>query len=433
MSRYIMPSRDLYKGNRPIKGGTQMKFFVSDLHLGCGDALEDFLLWEEKPCLSAGSRSCLSEGMRKMHKVFSLFIDHIISLGQKESQTPELIFLGDTLDLLQVLPEEREDPRKIDLISEAHQPFFHALDRFHKNGGVVTLVVGNHDHDLLKPALYKALKNHLPFINGKPLLYYYFPEGRVYAEHGNQFDSLNSFKDPFDPAEWPFGSELVLRLVNPLEETHPIIDNLGIREALWFAIRHLPEILSATQRKDLMVSEAIRFLSVENRMKHLAYFIYHQVMPGSDSSVFHLLWRLLCANEKLLRKGDSRKRYAKGLLYTFSRIGRNPVRVFREILVNQQHSAAKKIINGKKDEAIGKPNPSPRFVLFGHTHTPLTSRIAPGCLYINTGSWRMRALPYRRFSLRYSQTLDYAVARQSKKGTWYVRRHSFAGEYHKNL
>ncbi len=407
-----------------------MKFFLSDLHIGCGDALEDFVFYEaETPPTDAAiekSESEIAHGMERMHKAFSEFVDFALEKSGEGGSPPELIFLGDTFDLLQVLPEERTNPEKIDLIASAHKPFFKALTRFHKKGGDIVFVLGNHDHDLLYPLLLDALKKYLPFINsnadGKPLLYYHCPDAQIYAEHGNQFDTLNAFEHPADPEELPFGSELVLHLVNPFEATHPIIDNLGVREALWFALRNLPEILSMAQSKELLLAEAVAGLSSENRLRHVAYFLLHQIMPTSDSSIFALLWRLLVANESLLRKDSKNRRKRRGILYTFRSIGRNPLRIFQEFLTDRLADAAAKITVGKTALAIGKPRPVPRIVLFGHTHRARTKRLGGGRVYVNTGSWRMRAIPYGRFSLRLEQPLDYAIAHRTKRGTWSVRR-----------
>jgi len=398
-----------------------MKIFVSDLHLGCGDDLEDFAIWNEKPP-SAKNERALTEGMERMHTTFADFLSSISGRAGTADSPPELIFLGDTFDLLQVIPEDRKNPEKIRLIYKAHTPFFEALKDFHKRGADVSLIVGNHDHDLLQPSLWDALKQLLPFINpsvgGAPMLYYHAPEAGIYAEHGNQYDILNTFQKPSDPDEWPFGAELTLRLVNPLEHTCPVIDNMGVREALWYAITQLPEIVTASQRKDLMLATAVKGVSWGNRLKHLAYFLLHQFMPVSDSSLLKLIWRLLVENERLFRSGVAQKSRLQGILYTFRSIGRNPLRILQEFLTDRLLTAAESALRGDVKETIGRPVPAPRFVAFGHTHQPRLKKSGDGGAYVNTGSWRMRACPFRRFSFRFEQTLDYATLFCNKKGVW---------------
>jgi len=409
-----------------------MKIFISDLHLGCGDQLEDFVFWEKKALPVEKSLKFLSSGINLMHEIFSDFIEEIIHKGGDGNPPLELIFLGDTFDLLQVLPEERKNPEKIHLIARSHQSFFESLRRFHDKGGDATFILGNHDHDLLHPEIWDVLIQHVPFANqrygGKPLLFYHDPEAGIYAEHGNQYDTLNAFKNPADPEEWPFGSELVLRLVNPLERSYPIIDNLGAQECLWYAIRHIPEVLSKTQRKDLLLTEALDTLSRENRLQHLAYFLLHQLMPTGGASVFQILWRLLQMNEELLRDSGTRKRPLKGLLYTFQCMGRNPLRIFQEFLRDRLLEAAFKMARAKGKGGIGNPKPAPKFILLGHAHRPCAKRMQQGSLYINTGSWKMRAVPYRRLSFQLQQTLDYALAFRTKQGRWHAQLFSWDEE-----
>jgi UDP-2,3-diacylglucosamine pyrophosphatase LpxH len=411
-----------------------MKIFVSDLHLGCGDALEDFAIWNESPP-SYKNEKTLIEGMERMHKAFADFLKNISERDGVGNSPPELIFLGDTFDLLQVFPEDRRNPEKIHLIYKAHAPFFEALTDYHKCGAAVTLILGNHDHDLLHPALWDALKQHLPFINlsasGAPMLYYHSQEAGIYAEHGNQYDILNAFQKPSDPEEWTIGAELTLRFVNPLERTCPVIDNMGVREALWYAITQLPQIVTATQRKDLMLAEAIKGISWGKRLKHLAYFLLHQFTLVSDSSILNLIWRLLVENERLFRSGvvqksrlsEIRRSFnvgGQGILYTFRRIGRNPLRILQEFLTDRLLTAAEKMMRGDVKETIGRPIPPPRFVAFGHTHQPRLKKSGDGRVYVNTGSWRMRTRPYGRLSFRFEQTLDYAILTCNKKGIWCI-------------
>ena len=122
-----------------------MKFFLSDLHLGCGDALEDFVLY---PVRAGNKKSpdVVARGMKRMHKAFAKFIDFALDKSRSDGSPAHLIFLGDTFDLLQVLPQERTNPKKIDIIASAHRPFFDALTHFHKKGGSVHLICGNHDY-----------------------------------------------------------------------------------------------------------------------------------------------------------------------------------------------------------------------------------------------------------------------------------------------
>ncbi|MBN1901034.1 hypothetical protein JW926_06885 [Candidatus Sumerlaeota bacterium] len=407
-----------------------MKVFISDLHLGCGDELEDFILWRKTELpLSKTSRD-IQKGLAGIHRVFSHFIDHILDLGEKKGVKPEIVLLGDTFDLLQVLPEERTNPQKIDLIAEVHKSFFDSLARFHEKGGCVNLVAGNHDHDLLHPELSERLRFHLPFINetssGKPLLYYHDPASGIYAEHGNQYDMLNAFENPANPDEWPLGSELLVNLVNPLERSCPVIDNLGVRESLWYAVRQAPGILSSAHKKEMLLLEAVQEISRENRLKHLAYFLLHRIVPGNRDSILNLLWNLLYANDEILRTAAAPKHILRGILYTFATVGRNPLRIFQEILRDRLKDAARKILRGEKEGIKGTMEKIPQFVIFGHTHKPCMKRVGAGRGYANSGSWKMKAAPKGKLSLKMEQSLDYVLAQWTKKRKWTISVNSWA-------
>jgi UDP-2,3-diacylglucosamine pyrophosphatase LpxH len=408
-----------------------MKYFISDLHLGCGDSLDDFILQDTSISRHLKSPEYIKSGIKRMHMAFSSFIDYILSCSGTENtssgsnEKPELVLLGDTFDLLQVLPEDRFNPEKIHLIARIHDVFFSSLKKFHKEGGRIVIIPGNHDHDLLHPALFKALNEHLPFLsrefNSELPLYYHSTEPEIYAEHGNQFDLMNAFQNPHNPEEWPFGSELVLRLVNPLERKYPIMDNMGIREALWYALHFLPETVSKKNRKSLGLDEAIEHPAREIRLKHLAWYMVHRMIPECRSDFFSSLWQILLDNEKVIMNNASFSDKFKGALFTFRKIGRNPFRIFQEIQTDHLHEAAKEIINGNSSIAIGNPATSPDIVILGHSHRPCRKRMSKGKYYINTGSWRMRLLPFRRFSYRIEQPLDYVKCYRNTKGKWSVR------------
>ncbi|HPB29883.1 MAG TPA: hypothetical protein PLB62_00335, partial [Candidatus Sumerlaeota bacterium] len=237
------------------------------------------------------------------------------------------------------------------------------------------------------------------------------------------------WRNPGDPGEWPFGSELVLRLVNPLEKTFPILDNLGIREALWFALRRLPEPAGPLHRRDLLLADALTGITREERLKHLAWFLLHRLCPTHQASFFHMLWRLLVQNEEDLRSGSANRRAFRGLLFTFRTLGRNPLRIFQEMLGDRQTAAAKGILGGDVSHTIGRPGPVPRHVLFGHTHRPRLVRLAGGRSYANTGSWRMRILPRGRASFRVEQSLDYVRAMPGNGGGWRLIPGCWADEW----
>jgi len=168
-------------------------------------------------------------------------------------------------------PEEAE--WKMKRIARGHQPFFAALGRFVAQGNHVAVVKGNHDIELHWPQVqerfgleaYRAynrqrlargegpqvtsdeFKDHLRFYP-----WFYYEPGRLYVEHGGQYESANSFDDYQNPVmvnrpheiEFPWGSMFVRYLFNELEDVHPFADN----------VRPLSRYLSWAFRRDPMTT-----------------------------------------------------------------------------------------------------------------------------------------------------------------------------------
>jgi UDP-2,3-diacylglucosamine pyrophosphatase LpxH len=107
-------------------------------------------------------------------------------------------------------------------------------------------------------------------------------------------------------------------------------------------------------------------------------------------------------------------------------VGRNPLRIFQELLIDRLSNAAQRIVHGEKKTAIGNIEKPPDFVIFGHTHKPCVKRITSGRRYINTGSWKMRAAPKGRLSVRVEQRLDFALFYRIKNKKWGAEVNSWA-------
>ena len=233
--------------------------FISDLHLGCGDARDDFLHLGTSGSVQDLLNPVIRENaIRIMHDLFNCFIDHISHTKDGDS-SPELVLLGDILDLLQVEPVEEEfrKPSRLHHIAEVHESFFSALRRFSDSGGRVNYVIGNHDHELMDPAFFGTLREYIPSLNERhaenPLPHFVDEESGIYAEHGNQFDPLNRFKDFKDPDELPLGSVIVLKIINHFEPTQPLFDNIqGTHQTLWYASRHFHPMLPEISRSGWM-------------------------------------------------------------------------------------------------------------------------------------------------------------------------------------
>ena len=197
-----------------------------------------------------------------------------------------LILNGDIFDFLQVISLPREGPPlqrvkrithldelcaderahglgttppesawKLTRIARGHQRFFAALGWFLAHENQVAIVRGNHDIDLhwkhvqacFVEEAFQAYDHQRQQEGTGPQIrlndcrdrirfypWFYHEMGRVYVEHGGQYDLMNHFSDflnpvlPDDPGriDLPWGSLLVRYLFNKVEDVHPFADNV---------------------------------------------------------------------------------------------------------------------------------------------------------------------------------------------------------------
>jgi UDP-2,3-diacylglucosamine pyrophosphatase LpxH len=400
-----------------------MKIIISDLHLGCGDVLEDFRFLNRAQTRRKDPKM-VKHQITAMHQVFQRFVEGILEAARKSSTTPELILLGDIFDLLQVEPKRFLDPVKIERIASVHKPFFHALDSFTKNGGKLVYVTGNHDHELMDPAMFHALLDHLPELNAdhhyKPLSYYVDRSAGIYAEHGNQLDPLNRFRRFQDPHELPFGSQVVLKLVNPYERHYPLIDNIeGTRAQLWYALKNLPGFLSKTLLQSLPYKELPAPLPCKQILMHLANMMSETRGLGWDGEFQCKLNKVMQRNDQLIKK-EVLRRVKNGVeLLDFLQAGPHPGALIVDHAEAEFSRQALRVLDKKRGKTLGPIPTTLRFLILAHTHRIRVARIADR-YYANTGCWRPRAIPYRTHSFRMTQTLD-AIQLEEKGGKWFLK------------
>jgi len=148
-----------------------------------------------------------------------------------------------------------ESEWKLKQIARGHRRFFAALGRFVALGNHVAVVKGNHDVELHWPQVQERIvtemrraytREQLMLDDGSPVTseefqarvhfypWFYYEPGRVYVEHGGQYEAANHFHDylnpvmPDDPKriELPWGSLFVRYLFNKVEDVHPFADNV---------------------------------------------------------------------------------------------------------------------------------------------------------------------------------------------------------------
>lgn len=400
-----------------------MKIFISDLHLGCGDERDDFLfLGNGTDEAEIQNKSVRRQAFARMHQLFEKFIEYILRLAEEKkcSQPPELILLGDIFDLLQIEPVEEEfrQPSRLQRIYDAHTPFFSALNHFAENGGKITFVIGNHDHELVDKKMFKLLRQLLPCVNkhhkGKPLFAYADEEWGIYAEHGNQLDPVNRFNNFKDPDELPVGSIVVIKLVNPFEPKCPLFDNIqGTYETLWYAASKLPELVAPEllnqSREYLKMNKGITATFIN----HLLYILVSRNVLHIKPEYLPLIGEAVMVAESLIRKFSRKKKTSPRYL--------NHLRILSEATQSSILSQAERILAYPRRATLLKETPKKLNVLiFGHTHQPLTLRTESG-VYANSGCWRPRAIALYRKVFRLRQTLNFVTVSKTSTGNIQLR------------
>ncbi len=150
-------------------------------------------------------------------------------------------------------------------VMEGHWQFFEALADFLVQGNRVTIIRGNHDADFFYSEVQQAFRVKLRALFEAALVrrqdpekraklqhldaaltanalafrdWFYYEENLIWVEHGNQYDSLNCFKDWLSPMlpktdsarpndlDLPWGSLFVRYLFNQVESSQPLADHI---------------------------------------------------------------------------------------------------------------------------------------------------------------------------------------------------------------
>jgi UDP-2,3-diacylglucosamine pyrophosphatase LpxH len=279
---------------------------VSDLHLSEGrDAEtkkfslnEDFFFDEEFARLLDYQmhRIVGRPTERKWHLIINGdFLDflQVVSTGI-DREFLEYLHVNTPEDALQMLGFDKQHPEygfgcgphetvyKLWKIMDGHWTFFEALADFVAEGNVVTIGRGNHDVEFFYPEVQQALAPKLRRMYDHKLArendlershkldlfdqaleqerirfmdWFYYEEGLIWVEHGNQYDEANTFKywlcpqlpatpnvDPKrkDEIDLPWGSFFVRYLFNKVEVKEPFADNIKPQTKFiaWFLTRH---------------------------------------------------------------------------------------------------------------------------------------------------------------------------------------------------
>jgi len=194
-------------------------------------------------------------------------------LRERYSEDPSrlvMVFNGDTFDFLTVTsvpgadtcrdlgftvsdierkfgldPTPSKSVYKLDTIVAGHRPFFHAMARFVAAGHRLEILRGNHDVELFFRDVRARFREHLTRFEGGPSLdeaqnrvrfhqWFYLEPGRLYIEHGNQYEASNSIRYTLRPVvpkrkwknqepllDYPLGSMFVRYYYNRIHHLNP--------------------------------------------------------------------------------------------------------------------------------------------------------------------------------------------------------------------
>lgn len=405
-----------------------------------------------------------------------------------------LVINGDLFDLLQVGVNEEEINRlgfadeqvlverkhilkyglgtggdqsafKLGKIWEGHQTFFKALADFIAVGNELTIVSGNHDIELFWPSVQARFLSILEDasattgnikekvernVHFEPWIFYNKEFG-VYAEHGNQYESLNPF--PYclypvlpkkrDAIALPFGSFLVRYLFNKIENIDPFADNIKpstrylssllkknpfdiwrISKILWRFVCSLADIFKRTSKiavfdskdeKDFRDETNRQLTDIAGRFEidgdvskeehALRQIMAKHIRPLNDRKSRLLIWVLFSYLDTLLLilalpvltvLCVSLLKYGIKNVYSAVSFGLTIFGAFAGWFVSlildraspKYPDLAQEIIQIMK--AGEEPGKYPvKCVTFGHTHEPEIERFQDGTFYFNTGTWNV--------------------------------------------
>lgn len=126
---------------------------------------------------------------------------------------------------------------KLDRIAAGHPAFFEALGAFAASDSRISIVVGNHDIELIRASTRDRFLELVSRLSRKPHVagritfhpWIYYVPGLLYAEHGSQYHDLNAFRTLLSPyrrdddneIDLPLGSRLSLYLIDLIESIEP--------------------------------------------------------------------------------------------------------------------------------------------------------------------------------------------------------------------
>ncbi len=222
---------------------------------------------------------------------FGRFVDHILADSRRRGRRATLLLGGDIFDFLTVteVPGPAEAKRrgivvtpalrrvglssssrhatwKLERIIEGHPTFFLALGRLLAAGNRLVILAWNHDpelywsrvRDTLLEGILDGLRRADPEASQDEAVeriqyhqWFYFERGRIFFEHGHQYEASNCFRynlcpeylgtrrRPRGQLDLPVGSMFVRYLYNAVRTRNPYLSNMVSLEQYMSAVARL--------------------------------------------------------------------------------------------------------------------------------------------------------------------------------------------------
>jgi len=293
--------------------------------------------------------------------------DALVAMLEQHAADPSvrrIVLLGDTVELVDEQPSRRRGSdgsdaavERMSAVWRAHPDVLQGLRATLRAGKFVTVVRGNHDAELARPAVQAALAqtlgapdSHLEVV--VPWLWHV--PGLLLAEHGHQHHDINAF----DHILTPFTDAAHDHVQEPFGATLGRLHHGG----------RSPALLAATATV-AAGQEALRMVSPHRTRSRMLY--RRDVLPSYALDIA-LPPATVDAIDRLTEVQPHRvvRRLVRQLLPPESHGGYLP-------------QAAGQVAHLLQDHA-------PRFLVFGHTHAADARPLTEGTTYLNTGTWCSR-------------------------------------------
>ncbi len=354
-------------------------YFISDLHIGGDEALG----------------VCDFENE---------LIDFLEGLAAKADEEVELVIIGDAFGLWEFTQVEGKD--KLDTLIAQFPRIFEAFRRTGEKIHI-TLLPGNHDYELAcYPEFVGVLGAYNVHLEQTESITRELSEGRLWIEHGNQYDDANRMPDYGNPYAQPIGYYITSKVVGsagqlskrgrynwlkdvqsvyPTEDVpHWVLSNYFYREMSPF-LRwvFLPFLLLFGVTLFVLGGTALEALNITDRNIFLDNMLFESL--GIVGSLFQLVLTINAVIlAELLVLAIPFALIARDLKQTAKRFGLNldPA----ELTGEQEQGyidAAKRVFETDPDVAV---------FIYGHTHAPSLRRIGERAV-VNTGTWLKKLTP----------------------------------------